>query len=220
MRKYTIKRSLKNIFILLFTILVIILIIITYANWKIPHDTKNYIYNSTDSIPAQKAALVLGASKYLRSGHINPYFDNRIKAAAELYKAGKVQAFVVSGDNGNKTYNEPADMRDALIELGVPENVIYLDYAGFRTLDSVVRMNKIFGQDSFIVVSQEFHNERAIFLAQYYGLHAYGYNAKDVGLARLSYRTIAREKFARVKVFIDIILNKKPKFLGEPVKIK
>ncbi|MDU1904228.1 MAG: ElyC/SanA/YdcF family protein [Dysgonomonas sp.] len=218
--KKKISKLIKKGFIIVTILVGIVFCILLFANWKIPHDTKNYIYDNTDSIPTQKAALVLGASKYLRSGHINPYFNNRIKAAAELYKAGKVQAFVVSGDNGHKTYNEPADMRDALIELGVPENVIYLDYAGFRTLDSVVRMSKIFGQDSFIVVSQEFHNERAIFLAQYYGLNAYGYNAKDVGLARLSYKTIIREKFARVKVFVDIVLNKKPKFLGEPVEIK
>lgn len=210
----------KRGFVLITITLSIVFCILLYANWKIPHDTEKFIYNNTDNIPIQKVALVLGAAKYLRSGHINPYFNNRIKAAAELYEAGKVKAFVVSGDNGSSTYNEPADMRDALVELGIPDSVIYLDYAGFRTLDSVVRMNKIFGQESFTVVSQQFHNERAIFLAQHYGLNACGYNAKDVGLARLSYRTIIREKFARVKVFIDILFNKKPKFLGEPVEIK
>ncbi len=195
-------------------------VILLYANWKIPHDTQSFIYNDIGNIPSQKTALVLGASKSLRNGSPNPYFTNRIQAAKDLYDAGKVKAFVVSGDNGRSTYNEPDDMRNALVERGVPDSIIYLDYAGFRTLDSVVRMNKIFGQDSFIVVSQQFHNERAIFLAQYYGLTAYGYNAKDVGLGRISYKTILREKFARVKVFVDILLNKKPKFLGEPIEIR
>lgn len=215
-----ISKPIKRVFVIITIIVFFVFVILVYANWKIPHDTQKFIFGNTDSIPPQKAALVLGAAKHLKSGHINPYFDNRIKAAAELYKIGKVKAFVVSGDNSRNTYNEPADMRDALIDSGVPDSIIYLDYAGFRTLDSVVRMNKIFGQESFIVVSQEFHNERAIFLAKHYGLDVYGYNAKDVGLARISYKTVIREKFARVKVFIDILLNKEPKFLGEPVEIK
>lgn len=193
--------------------------ILVYANWEIPRSTRGYVYDNTNDIPKQKTALVLGASKYIRGGYPNPYFTYRIQAAKALYDAGKVEAFVMSGDNGHETYNEPEDMKDALVKLGVADSIIYLDYAGFRTLDSVVRMKEIFGQDSFIVVSQRFHNERAVFLAQHYGLTVYGYNAKDVGLGRVSYKTILREKFARVKVFLDILLNKQPRFLGEPVEI-
>lgn len=189
-----------------------------FANWKIPHDVKGFVYDNVDSIPSQHVALVLGAAKNVK-GRPNIYFTNRIQAARELYKAGKVKAFVVSGDNSRDTYNEPEDMRNALVEAGVPDSIIYLDYAGFRTLDSVVRMNEIFGQNSFIVVSQAFHNERAVFLAQYYGLTAYGYNAQDLKLNRSSYRTKIREVFARVKVFVDILTRKEPKFLGEPVTI-
>lgn len=212
--------KIKNIAIILISIFFFIFIVLLYANWKIPHDTKNFVFDSADSIPHQKAALVLGASKYIKGGYPNPYFNNRIKAALELYNAGKIDAIVVSGDNGRHTYNEPADMRDALVESGVPDSIIYSDYAGFRTLDSVVRMSKIFGQKSFVVVSQKFHNERAIFLAQHEGLTVYGYNAKDVGLGRISYKTIIREKFARVKVFVDMVFNKQPKYLGEPVNIE
>lgn len=190
-----------------------------YANWKIPYNTKVFLYENTDSIPASKVALVLGTSKYLRGGYPNPFFTNRIEAAKELYQSGKVKAFVLSGDNGHYTYNEPRDMKKALVKAGVPDSIIYLDYAGFRTLDSVVRMNKVFGQDTFIVVSQKFHNERAIFLAQQYGLTVYGYNAKDVASSKASARTMFREKFARVKVFLDIITDKQPKFLGEPINI-
>lgn len=210
----------KKVIFLSIIALLLSFVFILYANWKIPHDAEDFIFDSTDSIPKQKTALVLGAAKYIRGGYPNPYFVNRINAAKELYAARKIDAFVLSGDNGIDTYNEPADMRDALIELGVPDSIIYLDYAGFRTLDSVVRMNKIFGQSSFIVVSQQFHNERAIFIAQNQGYTAYGYNAKDVPLGRVSYKTRLREKFARVKVFLDILLNKKPKFLGEPIQIK
>lgn len=212
--KKIIKR-LSTVFAIVFTLA---LLSVFYANWKIPHDTKDYIYDNVDNIPEQKAALVLGAARYI-GDRPNLYFTYRIQAAKELYEAGKVKAFVVSGDNGRHTYNEPDDMRDALVEAGIPDSIIYMDYAGFRTLDSVVRMSEIFGQNSFIIVSQRFHNERAIFLARHYGLTTYGYNAKDLGLNRSSYRTKIRECFARVKVFVDMVTGKEPKYLGEPIII-
>ncbi|MDR2954204.1 MAG: YdcF family protein [Prevotella sp.] len=212
------KNILKRTIYILLAVIVIITSVIVFANWKIPHDTKEYVFDDTENIPEQKVALVLGTVRYTAGGE-NQYFTYRIRAAKELYEAGKVKAFVLSGDNSRKSYNEPDDMRKALIEAGIPENIIHLDYAGFRTLDSVVRMSEVFGQDSFIIVSQQFHNERAIFLAQYYGLEAYGYNAKDLELNRFSFKTKAREVLARVKVFVDIITNKKPKFLGEPINI-
>ncbi|GAB6123418.1 SanA/YdcF family protein [Dysgonomonas termitidis] len=217
MKPYT-KKKLTKVLLIILIHLIIIGLAVLFANWKIPHDTKDYVYNNTDSIPAQKTALVLGAARYI-GGRQNLYFTYRIQAAKELYDAGKVKAFVVSGDNSTKDYNEAQDMYDALVEAGVPGDIIYMDYAGLRTLDSVVRMSEIFGQKSFIIVSQKFHNERAVFLAQYYGLEAYGYNAKDIDLNRFSYRTKIRELFARVKVFVDIITGKGPKHLGEPINI-
>lgn len=212
------KKILKRILLIIFIAFVLIISVILFANWKIPHDSKDYVHNNVDSIPVQKAALVLGTAKNI-GNRPNMYFVYRIQAAKELYEAGKVQAFVVSGDNSRKDYNEAEDMRRALIEAGVPDNIIHPDYAGLRTLDSVVRMSEIFGQKSFIIVSQEFHNERAIFLAQYYGLEAYGYNAKDLSLNRSSYRTKIRELFARVKVFVDIATGKEPKYLGDKIEI-
>jgi SanA protein len=213
------RKSKKRVIVVVAVALLCITGLLAYANWKIPHDTAAYLYNDANDIPDQKAALVLGAAKELKNGRPNPYFTKRIGAARELYTAGKIKAFVLSGDNSRKHYNEPQDMKDALMTAGVPDSVIYLDYAGFRTLDSVVRMKEIFGQDSFIVVSQRFHNERAIFLAQHYGLVAYGYNAPDVTLGRYAFKTAVREKFARVKVLLDMLTGKNPKFLGEPVLI-
>lgn len=217
------RKKIKKVFKIVCIIVVILVCSVTalilFANWKIPHDTKQYVYSDVNQIPHQKAALVLGAAKNIGSRQ-NLYFTYRMAAAKELYDAGKVDAFILSGDNSTKTYNEPEDMRQSLIELGVPDSIIYLDYAGLRTLDSVVRSKLIFGQDSIIIVSQKFHNERAIFLAQYYGMTAYAYNAKDLRLNRKSVRTKMREKFAKAKVFIDLITNKKPKYLGEPVEIK
>lgn len=217
MKKRT-KKIAKYIILTITVFIVAAIAMLVYANWKIPHDTQAFIFDNPDSIPACKTALVLGTAKNI-GNRPNIYFTNRIKAAQELYESGKIKAFIVSGDNGRHTYNEPEDMCNALIEAGVPDSLIYMDYAGFRTLDSVVRMEKIFGQKEFIVVSQQFHNERAIFLAQYYGMTAYGYNAKDLGLNRSSLKTKVREKFARVKVFVDIVTGKKPKFLGDPIEI-
>ncbi|MDR1090617.1 MAG: YdcF family protein [Prevotella sp.] len=212
--KKIIKRTLG---IILFALIVVVGMV-AFANWKIPRDTEVFVFDTVDSVPPLKVALVLGAARYLGNRQ-NLYFTYRIQAAKELYEAGKVKVFVVSGDNSRKDYNEAHDMRDALVEAGIPDSIIHCDYAGLRTLDSVVRMKEIFGQDSFIVVSQKFHNERAVFLAQHYGLTAYGYNAKDVGLGRFSYRTKIRELFARVKVFVDIVTGKGPKYLGDPIEI-
>jgi len=136
-----------------------------------------------------------------------------------LYKAGKISFIVVSGDNSRKTYDEPTQMKADLVLGGVPEEVIFLDYAGFRTWDSVVRIKEIFSQDDFTIISQRFHNERAIYLAQRHGINAVAFNAKDVN-KYYGLKTNIREKLARVKVFVDLLTNKKPRFLGEKIEIQ
>ncbi|MDR2868767.1 MAG: YdcF family protein [Bacteroidales bacterium] len=192
---------------------------IFYANIKIENSTRHLVYNTTENIPFNKVGLLLGTSKYLTSGKENQYYNNRIKATFELFKSQKIQYIVISGDNGRTDYNEPETMKNDLIKLGIPENVIFLDYAGFRTYDSVIRLNEIFGQKSFTIISQSFHNKRAIYISQRLGLKAVGYNAKDVNKYN-GFKTNLREKFARVKVFIDFITNKQSKFLGAKIEIK
>ncbi len=126
---------------------------------------------------------------------------------------------LVSGDNRLKSYNEPKQMQAALLERGVPESAITLDYAGFRTLDSVVRSKAVFGQQKITIISQKFHNQRALFIANRRGVTAVGYNAKDVSF-RLGIKIRLREYLARCKAILDIIiLNKQPKFLGEKITI-
>lgn len=212
------KKYIKRVCIFSVCALVVIIGAMWIADSVIKSGSQPYIYSDTDSITSPEVVLVLGTSKYARGGNLNHYFVRRITAAAELYKQGKAKAFVLSGDNSRKDYNEPEDMRVMLVEAGVPDSIIHLDYAGFRTLDSVVRLNKVFGQNKFIIVSQPFHTERAIYISRRAGLDAYGYNAEDVSY-RYSKKTKVREKFARVKVFVDIILNKQPKFLGDPIDI-
>jgi len=188
------------------------------ADFKIEHATNGLTYSDIAEIPHNKVGLLLGTTKYAPSGQLNGYFIYRIQAAVDLFNNQKIDNIVVSGDNGTKKYNEPEDMKNELVVRGIPEDKIYLDYAGFRTYDSVVRLNKIFGQDKFMIISQEFHNRRAIYIAQSTNLEAVGYNAKDINTYR-GLQTKLREKLARVKVFIDLLLNKQPKFLGEKIEI-
>lgn len=191
---------------------------IVYCNIRIYAYSSSRLYDDVSAIPHRHAALLLGTSPKVKSGNTNKYFEYRIDACAKLYKAGKVDRIIVSGDNRHKSYNEPAAMYSALVKKGVPGNVIFLDYAGFRTLDSVVRAKEVFGQDSYTVVSQRFHNERAVFIAGKKGIDAIGFNARD---ARFKYgkKTRIREVFSRCKVFIDLLTRRQPHFLGDPVDI-
>lgn len=189
------------------------------CNAWINKSTRAQLYNDITAVPARKVGLVLGASKNTVRGTDNIYFTYRMQAAWELYKSGKVQYLLLSGDNHTEDYDEPTDMRDALLKLGVPDSCIVLDYAGFRTLDSVVRCKEVFGEDSVTVISQEFHNQRALFIANKSGMHAIGFNAREVN-KNYSFRTRFREYFARVKCVLDLyILHTDSKFLGEKIRI-
>lgn len=211
-------KVLKRIFLAGLLLIGACLLLIWQANTTIENDTKNFNTSNIEKLPQQKVGLVLGTSKTLADGRQNLYFNYRIDAAAKLYNAKKVEYLIVSGDNSQKNYNEPEDMKLALIKKGVPENHIFEDFAGFRTLDSVVRAKEIFGQKSYIIVSQRLHNERAIYLAEQNGIKAYGYNAEDVS-RNTGFKTNVREKFARVKVFYDLWFGIEPKYGGKKVLI-
>lgn len=198
---------------------ILILVSIFWANKTLEKTTKGKTFGSVTEIPHNKVGLLLGTSKHLSNGRNNLYFTLRIKATYELYKNHKIDYLVISGDNSSKGYNEPEDMKIDLVMLGIPDSVIYLDYAGFRTYDSVIRMYKIFGQNSFTIISQHFHNERAVYLASALKLNAIGFDAKDVS-KYFGFKTKVREQFARVKMFLDLASSKDPKFLGEKVMIK
>lgn len=209
------KRKLLYITLIIAIPCVISLIV---CNQTIKKHTAAQIYNEVITIPQNKVGLLLGTSPKLKNGNNNLYFDYRILAAVELYKAGKIKYILISGDNRREEYNEPEEMKKALMQKGVPEKSIYLDYAGFRTLDSVVRAKEVFGQNQLTIISQRFHNERAIYLAEKNGINAIGYNAKDVN-AYAGLKTNIRELLARVKMFIDLAIDKQPHFLGEKIII-
>lgn len=211
-------KFLKKIIIYGLIFLGISVLFVWWANHKIETETKNFVSYDIQKLPNEKVGLLLGTSKILKSGWKNLYFFNRIDAAEQLYKSGKIKYILISGDNSTKDYSEPEDMQAELLKRGIPADKIVLDFAGFRTLDSVVRAKEIFGQNSFIIISQKFHNERAVFLAQHYGIKAYGFNAKDVN-KYFGFKTKVREYFARAKVFVDFLLGVEPKFGGEKVEI-
>ena len=180
---------------------------------------RNKTYSDVSLIPHRRVGLVLGCPKRVPGGWSNPFFENRMAAAAKLYHQRKVDFLVVSGDNHVHSYDEPTDMKNALIEKGVPKDRIYLDYAGLRTLDSVVRVKQIFLQDKVTIVSQNFHNQRAIFLASHHGIDAIGFDAPDVA-TEYALKTLVREQFAKVKAVLDIyVLRAKPHFLGQKIAI-
>lgn len=184
-----------------------------YSNWLIVNASQHLTWNDIQTVPARNVGLVLGA----KPG--NRYFTRRINTAAALYHAGKVKWLLVSGDNGKKEYDEPSAMQQALIAKGVPEAAIFCDYAGFSTLDSVVRARKVFGESRITIISQAFHNQRAIWLAQQYGIDAIGVNAPDLNKRHGTY-TRLREKLARVSAVLDAkILHRQPKYLGAGVTI-
>lgn len=176
-------------------------------------------FSDVSKIPYNRVGLVLGTSKKLANGQPNLYYTYRIKATIELYKAKKIDFVLVSGDNGSVYYNEPTTFKKDLVAGGIPDEKIFLDYAGFRTLDSMYRAKEVFGLDSITVISQEFHNERAIYLAEKKELIAIGFNAKDIN-GKAGFKVQTREYLARVKVFVDLFFNTQPKFYGDKVEIK
>lgn len=189
------------------------------CQWLVVRTGNGRLYSEVGKTPQRDVGLLLGTSEKQGNGNSNPFFEYRIAAAAELYQAGRIRHLLVSGDNHRRDYDEPAMMKSALMAKGVPESAITVDCAGFRTLDSVIRAQKVFGLSKCTIISQRFHNQRALFIARYYGLDALGFCAADVPL-RYGLRIQIREALARIKAVLDLyIFHISPKFLGERQKI-
>ena len=184
-----------------------------YCNYAVKRCSE-YCYDDTNKLPQSETALLLGAAKITPNGVPNLYFAGRIEAAAKLFHAGKIKHILISGDNSRKDYDEPTDMKNALIERGVPESAMTLDYAGFRTLDSVVRAKNVFGKKKFLIITQIGHAERAVYIARKQGIDATAfYAAEPEHLQWLVKRNRKREKYARIAAWCDVnILCRKPKF--------
>lgn len=203
--------------VILLTALVVTIVV--GINIWISSQAKDLMYDDVLKIPKNKVGLVLGTRKKLANGQINLYYQYRIEATLKLYHTNKIEFILISGDNSKETYNEPLDIKKDLIKNGIPENKIFLDYAGFRTLDSVIRAKEIFGLSELTFISQKFHNERAIYLSKNYNINAIAFNARDVNY-KYGFKTQTREYLSKTKAFVDLLLNVKPKFLGDKIKIE
>lgn len=206
------KTFIRRFWKLCLALIIVLTTTVLLSSHHVKKAAEGYTYRDVDEIPYNATGLVLGTSKRARGGGVNEFFKNRMDATYELYKNGKISFVIVSGDNSIVEYNETRDMKNYLIGLGIPEDCIVEDFAGFSTLDSVIRAKEVFGQDSITIISQDFHNERAIFIAKNHDIYAVGFNAKEVSK---SYGTItlSREYFARVKVIFDIyVLKSMPKY--------
>lgn len=213
-------RVFKIGFLVICILIIVGVATVTTAYLVVMYSSSPRQYSDVSKIPYNRVGLVLGTNPLAPSGNMNYYFKYRIDACERLYKAGKVSKILVSGDNHSKDYDEPSCMKQALIERGIPESDIVLDYAGFRTLDSVVRCKKVFGQERVTIISQGYHNARAFYLAKCSGIDAIGYDAKDIKRTRTYYiYGVGREALARIKMFGDLVLGKQPKFLGEMIEI-
>lgn len=205
-----------KIILLIFILLVITLV---STNYYIIYRAQDQVYSKISELPKNKVGLLLGTSKYRSQGGINLYYAYRIDAAVALFNAGKIDYILVSGDNETEYYDEPTTFKNDLIKRGIPEDRIVLDFAGFRTLDSVLRAKEVFGQEAFTIISQKFHNERAVYLAKHFNINAIAFNARDVNNS-YGLKTRTREYLARVKASIDVLFNVQPRFLGEKIKIE
>jgi SanA protein len=214
-------RFLKTLLLSVTALLLLGLAVLLGANALVLLVGRSQVEPDMTRLPAGATGLVLGTAPRLAGGAgPNPFFEARMDAAAQLFRAGTVNHLLLSGDNRRADYNEPVAMREALRQRGLPDAALTLDYAGFRTLDSVVRAKKVFQlEKNVILITDDFHLPRALFRARQTGLPAVGFPAAPVPWKR-SYRTRFREYFSRVRACLDVYLWKtQPHFLGDPVPL-
>ncbi|GAB3643298.1 SanA/YdcF family protein [Spirosoma arcticum] len=207
-RVRVVKWTIKITIVVVFTGAMLVLA----CNWWVVRTTEAQIYFDVRQLPANDVGLVLGTSKFVRTGKENLFFRYRMEATARLWKEGKIKYLILSGNNDSEYYNEPADMQRALVKLGVPASVMTLDYAGYRTFDSVVRCKDVFNQEKITIISQNFHNARALYIGNHEGVEAVAFAAQDVPDG-YSFRTLIREYLARPYALLDVYL-----FRPEPEK--
>ena len=203
---------------LVFASLLALIALIFYCNHLVVQSSQNALYSNIQSIPYNKVGVLLGTSKYSRLGGNNDHYRLRLESAFKLFEAGKIDYILISGDNGTPYYDEPTTIRRDLLKKGIPAEKIYRDYAGFRTLDSIIRANQVFALNKFTVISQATHNKRALYIAHHNDIDAIGFNAGEGRNTDFTNR--ARELLARVLAVFEVhMFNTEPRFLGPTVEI-
>jgi len=193
------KRTAKIFFILIFFFIILIIANYFYFSFF----SKKYLYDNIKNLKKNSVGLLLGTSPYTGKGYPNKYFRLRIEAAALLLKKHKIEYIIASGDNRMKFYNEPQKMKKYLIKLGVSPKKIILDNKGYRTFVSIKRCLEFFHEKKVTIISQKFHNERAIYIAKHFDMQAVAFNAGGY-FNKMNLKSILREIFARVKAFLEI----------------
>lgn len=207
----------KKIIKIFLVIIFIIILLLGSVNFLVFLKSKKFVYQDINNIEKKKVALVLGARVY-SDGRLSDMLHDRVQSALELYQNGKVEKILLSGDHGRENYDEVSAMRDYLLENGVPGNDIFLDHAGFDTYDSMYRARDVFLVDSMIVVTQEFHLPRAVYIARSLDVDAIGFVA-DKQHYLFMVRNNIRESLARIKAFFNVLLHSNPKFLGDKIPV-
>ncbi|MGA0555096.1 SanA/YdcF family protein [Larkinella sp. VNQ87] len=198
---FGVKRLVKGSIVVAFVGVTVVLL----CNFWIVYSTRSQVYFNMDELPTNEVGLVLGTSKSVKSGNENLFFRYRMEATARLWKIGKIKHIILSGNNDSEYYNEPSDMKKALLRMGIPESDMTLDYAGYRTFDSVVRCKQVFNQDKITIISQNFHNARALYIGNHQGMKAVAFAAQDVP-GGYSWRTLIREYLARPLAVLDVYI--------------
>jgi SanA protein len=178
--------------------------------------TKRYIYNETKDAPKSQVVLIPGAA-ILKNGSPSPIFLDRVDTAIELYKSGKASKILVSGDNSTLSHNEVNPVRLYLLSKDIPDQDIFLDHAGFDTYSTMYRARDIFGVSSILISTQSFHLPRAVFIARWLGIKAYGVDSDE---GHILFRNYVREMFASEKAVLNLVMHRKPKYLGDKIPIE
>ncbi len=196
----------KKLLIFVMIMIAIGLFVVIACQIVVKHAAKGRMYDDVNEIPHREVGLLLGTNPLGRSGRPNQFFLRRIDATVDLYEAGKVDRIIISGARRGDAYDETAAMREALVDRGVPDSILVLDGEGFRTIASIKRAKEVFGADSLTIISQEFHNERALFMAQHNnGMDAIAYNAANTSSRRWKVIMALRECLARVKAVLEVM---------------
>lgn len=215
MKKF-VKRISKVLVLLFFSALLFIFA----SNVIIDYQARNFIFERLEDVSDAQVAIVLGARVY-EGGTLSPMLEDRVQTGAELYKAGKVKKLLLTGDHGRKNYDEVNSMRKYALQKGVHPEDIFMNHAGFDTLDSLYRARDVFLVEKAIIVTQKFHLYRALYIARTLGIEAYGLSA-DKRIYQYTSETCLklREMLAKVKAFLQLhVFHSKPKYLGSPIPI-
>lgn len=198
-----------------------IALLVLLTNRWVVNSTDGYLYTKWALLPENDVGLVMGTSPYRADGKSSAEFYGRMRAAAELYQLGKIKHIIVSGANPDSTYNEPRQMLRELTRLGVPEKDITMDFAGFRTLDSITRANVVFGLKRFTIITTRYHLWRSLFIARKLDLDAVGYAAPIDVTGSYGRRNPWREILARTLAVFDVFFfGTEPTVQSEPQEIK